>query len=80
VRTFYLEEAVHQGLVLRPSYVPEKVGINKKRKRKIYYHKKKKELHEINYLKSVKPKMAGRKLRSGILARCVKAKRRNTRP
>jgi hypothetical protein len=32
---------VHSALVLRPSYVPEKVGVNKKRvNKKWYFHKK----------------------------------------
>jgi hypothetical protein len=63
---------MHQVLVLRPIYVSEKVGVNKKRRNskmifpeKIMEYIRAKEL-ERSQPKGVKSKMKGRKLRSGV--------------
>jgi hypothetical protein len=70
--------ALHQGLVLHPGCVPEKVGINQR----LFAHKEKrfKEM-EINQPKSIKLKMRGQKLISGVnLQGALKQNRHKTRP
>jgi len=69
--------ALHQSLVLDLSCVPEKVGVNQR----LYGHKEKrfKEM-EINQPKSIKLKMRGHKLESGVnLQGALKQNRHKTR-
>jgi hypothetical protein len=68
--------ALHQGHVLHPSCIPEKVGVNQR----LYAHKEKrfKEM-EINRSKSIKLKMRGHKLESGVnLQGALQQNRRKT--
>ena len=69
-KTLCLE--VHQALVLRPSYFPEKVGLNKKRcKSEIIFLQEIMEFVGVSVIErrqptDGKPKIRGCKLRSGV--------------
>jgi hypothetical protein len=61
--TLYAHTGIHQGLILWPNCVPEKVGVNENIPES---KNKNKSLIEINNPNSIKSKMRGRKLRTGV--------------